>query len=651
MSGTARRIAALAALFLLPAGAARAAEIPAWLKASIDRPVPDGIDRKSIVHLHSEKMTDVSGSTVTSRFREAFRVTGVDGRDTPLHAPQSISDDFKMTGAWKVSPTGSVEAFSRKAIHQFDADSSYEFSMSKVNVLDTGGSRVGDVVAWEYTIRSKPEAAVDAWSFGDMEPTLLSRFGIRLPRGWELRTVTRNMQVTEPFVDDEGYSAWEMRDVRGLEPEPMGALPADLLPSMMVSYGPTGDHAGRFESWEEVGELYAQISEKQIVADRSIRTTLDEITRGSSNPLESIRSVARFVQDVRYLNVAIGRSAFEPHPAPLILKNRFGDCEDKTILTITLLRELGIKAYPILVRTASAGALWTEVPGFQFNHVVVGVNTGSDQDPSASLDAGPLGRLVIFDPTDSVTAFGDIDWSLQGVMGVVSHETQAKLVALPVLPPESSRREADIQVSFPDRGGIDVKATVTHSGQYAALMRAHYESVRGPQRKDEFLASLKSHYGSAEIRELVVSGVESPGDDLVLTLDFWMPLPGIAAGDLMTMATRFALSTRARKIPGEERTAPLVIPSGYEESERTTIRMPDGWEAVLPLPSAEENSSIGSYSIASGVENDRVMIERRLTVKKSTVAPGESGAVSSFFDSVLRRDAGEIALRKSPSGS
>jgi hypothetical protein len=440
-----------------------------------------------------------------------------------------------------------------------------------------------------------------------------------------------------------------MRDVEGPDPEPMTAPFWDLLPAMRVSYGTSGDHAGRFESWEDVGRLYAGIAEKQIVTDRSIKTALDEITKGSSGTLESIRAVARFVQNVRYLNVAIGRSAFEPHPAPLILKNRFGDCEDKTILTITLLSELGVEAYPILVRTAHAGALWTEIPGLQFNHVVVGVNTGSDQY-SASLDAGPLGKLVIFDPTDPMTAFGDINWSLQGVKGVVSHDTHGGLVTLPVLSPESSRRDADIRVSFPDRGGIDVKATITHSGQYAASMRAYYESVRGPQRKEEFLASLKSRYGDAELMEMSLSGTESPGENLVLAVDFWMPLPGIAAGDLRTLATRFAFSTRARRIPGEERTLPLVIDSGYEESERTTIQMPDGWEVVPPLPAVEADSPVGRYSIAAGLEADHLLLERRLIVRKATVEPAESAAVKSFFDSVIHGDSAEIALRRSSSG-
>ena len=68
----------------------RSEEIPSWLKAAVGRPLPEGIDRKSIVLLHEEKLTEVSGATTTTLFREAFRVTGADGRNALLLAPQGV---------------------------------------------------------------------------------------------------------------------------------------------------------------------------------------------------------------------------------------------------------------------------------------------------------------------------------------------------------------------------------------------------------------------------------------------------------------------------------------------------------------------------------------------------------------------------------
>ena len=51
----------------------------------------------------------------------------------------------------------------------------------------------------------------------------------------------------------------------------------------------------------------------------------------------------------------LGLSAFQPHPASEVCRNRYGDCKDMATLLVTMLHEAGIKtAWPVLLGAGSS---------------------------------------------------------------------------------------------------------------------------------------------------------------------------------------------------------------------------------------------------------------------------------------------------------
>ena len=56
-------------------------------------------------------------------------------------------------------------------------------------------------------------------------------------------------------------------------------------------------------------------------------------------------------KDIRYVAIEYGDSGYEPHHAKEVFVNRYGDCKDQAILLITMLKEAGIEAYPVLIGT------------------------------------------------------------------------------------------------------------------------------------------------------------------------------------------------------------------------------------------------------------------------------------------------------------
>jgi hypothetical protein len=128
-------------------------------------------------------------------------------------------------------------------------------------------------------------------------------------------------------------------------------------------------HLTTFKSWNDIVEwaepLYA-IDEKDF---KNIRIPVDL----SGTREENVIKIIQWVQDeIRYLGFSQGMGAFKPHKPDWVIKNRYGDCKDKSILLIALLRKAGFRAYPMYVNTYLHHTIENYLPAHDiFNHCVV----------------------------------------------------------------------------------------------------------------------------------------------------------------------------------------------------------------------------------------------------------------------------------------
>jgi lipoprotein NlpI/transglutaminase-like putative cysteine protease len=114
-----------------------------------------------------------------------------------------------------------------------------------------------------------------------------------------------------------------------------------------------------------------------------------------SNQAAQALAAIDFVQrDIRYFGVFLGDSSHRPNPADQVLSKRYGDCKDKTMLSIALLRELGFDATPVLVSQFYRHAIARALPSpYAFDHVIVALNFSGQRywlDPTRLFSAGPL---------------------------------------------------------------------------------------------------------------------------------------------------------------------------------------------------------------------------------------------------------------------
>ena len=132
---------------------------------------------------------------------------------------------------------------------------------------------------------------------------------------------------------------------------------------------------GTFESWEELSRVMVPHFEAAAVLDAGseIAQQAAAIMARTDNPLQRAAYATQLVQDeVSYLLNGLDGGNYLPQSAEETWDIRYGDCKAKSVLLLSLLREMGIQSEVVLVSTTMGDAAPELLPlPATFNHMIV----------------------------------------------------------------------------------------------------------------------------------------------------------------------------------------------------------------------------------------------------------------------------------------
>ena len=152
-------------------------------------------------------------------------------------------------------------------------------------------------------------------------------------------------------------------------------------------------------NWQEVVNWSLPLYQSAIEVSPAIETIARQIKFQHADLESQIVAALRFSQDeVRYLGLEMGTNSHQPTPASETLALRYGDCKDKTVLLISLLKALGVEAHPALVNTEDRKRTASlPVSPSLFDHVIVTLEHLGKRywlDPTISYQRGDLENLA-----------------------------------------------------------------------------------------------------------------------------------------------------------------------------------------------------------------------------------------------------------------
>ena len=239
------------------------------------------------------------------------------------------------------------------------------------------GGRYGQGVSWQRPV-----------------PVQLRRVTLNTPESrpvqWKWNSDADASKLTPEVTLRNGMRRlrFEERDLAAVELEPM--LPRGAIPLRWLQFS-------EFADWREVARwadgLFPQNEPlpPELVPQVARWLRLPSRSEQASQALQWVQS------EIRYYSASLGESSHRPHAPAEVLRNRYGDCKDKSFLLMRLLQSLGIPARAVLASLAAPQA-----PGkllaspLAFDHVIVRATIdGRDHylDPTRLGQRGPVERM------------------------------------------------------------------------------------------------------------------------------------------------------------------------------------------------------------------------------------------------------------------
>jgi hypothetical protein len=237
------------------------------------------------------------------------------------------------------------------------------------------------------------------------------------------------------------------------------------------------------ETWVDLARLAAGVIEPRMAIDPTVKAKAEALVAGKNSRWERVRALSEFVQkEITYLAVYLDKdylAGYRPHACGEVLKNRFGDCKDKASLFVAMLRAIGEEGHLVLVAAGNPKAVRPDWPSARFNHAIAGVPADSAVPASwPVVDAGPLGRLVLFDATDPNTPLGVLSVSDQGGYGLVASTNSNGLIKLPVAPADLNLADTRVQAKLEASGLLTANVVETSTGATGVALHVARANLR-----------------------------------------------------------------------------------------------------------------------------------------------------------------------------
>ena len=438
---------------------------------------------------------------------------------------------------------------------------------------------------------------------------------------------------------------WELRDLPPIKREPRMPPLATVTPKLAVAYLPDSMEKIRkrshvFRSWNEVAAWFAGLMIPRSAPGPEVTSTAAE--------MESDRDLAQFVQKkIRYVAIEIGIGGYRPHFARDTLGKKYGDCKDKVTLLDSLMRSKGRRLYPVLIRTEGI-ELIPEFPSpLYFNHVIAAVPISeAEAHFPAVLHHPELGRLLLFDPTDERTAFGELPPSLQGTMALLVGPEQGFLVETPVSVPARNRVIRTGRFELTSEGLLKGRVSERFLGVAAARERDLFLESNHEQWIINTEEYLSRWLPGANVTELTVGMLKGTGP-FGETYQFVAPHFGQKQDDLYMFRPCVFGSKVFIRLSGEkERKYPLHFTTLRRNTDVFEIVLPEGYQVEQLPRSVEHDSPFALYRASFALEGRILKYVRTLEIKQMSVSPDQADAVRRFYRHVDQDENRFVFLRR-----
>lgn len=568
----------------------------------------------------------------------------------------SVHEDRQVQNLRKIkaqtlnlTPDGSVSAngVHRREFYREDTDEIETTSFTFPAV------EPGSIVEYEYEIKYGSLLGMPGWTFQDSSPTLHSEYTVMVPDFLNYRSFTYGYEAYKPVDEKHEIYNRMSRNMMAAKGEKDNNIYRTVLKNApavrsephisslhnyknRVRYQLTGYRDNRniynsyMSTWDEIAEelMDSWSFGKAISSRRSVRRVAKEVTKDADTDLGKAKALYRYVaSDIQWNEKFRLLTSDRAHK---IIDDLSGNSSDKAVTLISLLREAGLKADPVLVSTRQHGWVdWSYPELSAFNHVQV----------LLTLDDS----LYLLEPLEEIIPFGLQLPSSNNGSRLLVHDESAEIVEQTQIVESSSRTNALLELN-PD-GSVQSTVRTTFQGYDAIINRTMADKM---EDEKEYLGStLLSGLPDPEITNTSLVNLEEPEEPF--SVDVEMTIPGYAsvAGDMIYLNPFLVERLESSPFTSSVRNFPVEFSYGTRSQYNAMIKIPADYE-ILEVP---ENKTVKfsdktAYQFISGQEGNTIQLIVIQLNSDSEIEADLYDDLRQYYASLVDTYSQQIVLRK-----
>lgn len=620
-------------------------QAPPWMHALVNAPVPVHDEKTDAVSLYSEQtLTVISADKFRVTYREAYKILRPEGR---RHRRVDIDFDSlrdKVSGihAWCIPAQGKDYEIGEKDVidRGFLKDESISLMTSeRLKILLIPAADPGNIIGYEYVEDERPQWLQDFWGLQEDVPVRESRYSLKLPPGWTSKVAWFNYPEVKPQNAGDGLWQWTAGDIKEFREEKQMPPIRGVAGLAVVTLIPPGDStAPNLSNWRDVGDWYRQKSNGRLVASPEIKQQVRTLTASAPTTLDKMRALAEFMQrNFRYVQISMKIGGFIPHSATEVFANRFGDCKDKVTLLQSMLGEIGVDSFMVLTNI-DRDSVTPETPPHvgSFDHAIIAIKLPDGlSDPSliATLKHPTLGTLLIFDPTNEKTPFGQIGGYLQANYSLLAAPSGGEMVKLPLQPSSMSGRERTGKLTLSASGDLQGDVVETNVGDPAWVERMIYIQAEKSFDKIKHVESLLA--GSLSMFKITRASISNPdvsNNPFIWNYSFQAEKYAKQVGSLMLVRPRVLGSDSSNLLEtSEPRRFAVEFKGPVLNTDTFEITLPPGYVVDALPPPVDSDFAFATYHSKTEVVGNVLRYHRTFEQKEVSVPLSQVSDLKKFY--------------------
>ena len=627
---------------------------PDWLRAAAQDKLPNyPADTVGVIILDDKQTTVKDNGEIETRYRRAYKLLRPEARKEYGGVFVYFDNETKISflKAWTIMPDGRQIEVKEKDATEVGIGYDELYSDKRLKYLRFSEANPGSVVGYEYVQKHRPFVFEDYWSFQDLVPCRRARFSLQVPAGWEFTSHWANFAEQKPQIAGNNQYVWEVQDVPAIEIEPEMPAMSAVEAYVDIKYFPRDPkmRSRTNGTWNDLGIWFDGLISSSRLPTPAIQQKVADLTSGITDPVAKMKALTSYMQrQIRYVAVEVGIGDFRPHSATEVFTHQYGDCKDKATLLSTMLHEVGIDSYYVLINT-NRGEVNPDFPSMRFDHVILAIRIPErvkDASFYGIVDHPKLGRLLFFDPTNSYVPLGSLPSYLQDNIGLVITPDGGTIVALPLLPPATNRLLRTAKLSLTSSGNLNGEVQEVRWGGPAVQSREQFLTVAPADRQkilEKFLGNTLTNFS---LTGASLGNLEKY--DQTLTVDYKFAVDGYAktAGNLLILRPGVVGTKGSNLLSGKPRKYPIEFQEATRQDDVFDIDLPAGYVVdELPKPVLAE-CAYGTYKSEVLVADNVLHYKRTYEIRDVTVPTQKLDEVRDFFHQIAADEKSSAVLRR-----